>query len=577
MAYEKQEWKNLPDQTTPITAERLSHLETQYDEAIAAIPPAPEPRTAIDRGSLPFPGGVYQLDNEWHPGGQGSNVFQLITVPTKWGPQLVGCAAKGSGIINFTTGKTIHNFADLGPGPMLAPDSYVTQALWRKNDASPLRLYLGGWVKRPAIVGAANNHTNKYSWVGEFDAETLQFIRYIVLDKAKTADSWQSEVSDLIPTPNGLAILRGDAQEGSATGDRNHGTWFYNGDDFTDPAQWQTVETDPSVPNILVKANVARLSQEYAVKGGIYNDRLIVAKNYAKDVLVFNLINNPPTPDPTFTYTSVQARAIGAVKSVDNVWRSRFAKLSSMLWHGTTNGYFLGDPRITGDCIFMPCLISPNGGGIVRAWGYRSQVVQVAGGIVVGVNTDIGGLRTDAAQAMLIYIGMNGTVRILDVGGAYGGLAVYGEHLVYGTANLGHNDTYTNLKENDVAQQSMLVSEINTRRPPAFTERISFTSYSTTTSGENGYFGGYPTLGYKKGSIWLQSTLAGNLTITNWTVAKGGATGNVRRESAPIAFAAGESKWIDLSTIPGALGGDILGFKFSAGSGSLIGSVSLEP
>lgn len=35
MVYVKQDWKNLPDQTTPISAERLSHLETQYDEAVA--------------------------------------------------------------------------------------------------------------------------------------------------------------------------------------------------------------------------------------------------------------------------------------------------------------------------------------------------------------------------------------------------------------------------------------------------------------------------------------------------------------------------------------------------------------
>ena len=34
MAYIKQTWKNLPDQTTPISAERLNHLETQYDSAV---------------------------------------------------------------------------------------------------------------------------------------------------------------------------------------------------------------------------------------------------------------------------------------------------------------------------------------------------------------------------------------------------------------------------------------------------------------------------------------------------------------------------------------------------------------
>lgn len=530
---------------------------------------------AISRASLPLPGGVHPLDDEWAPGGQGSNVFQLITVPTRYGPQLVGCAGKGSGIINFTTGKTIHDFRDLGPGPMLAPDSYVTQALWRKDDASPLRLYLGGWVKRPAVVGTANNHTNKYSWVGEFDAETLEFIRYIVLDKAKTADSWQSEVSDLIPTPNGLIILRGDAQEGTATGDRNHGTWIYDGTNAAS-GSWTTVTTDPSVPDIVIKAKVTRLATEFSLKGGVYNDQLLVARNYGTGVLAFDLLTNPPTPQGGFSYTAIQTRALGSTKTVDSVWRSRFAKLSSMLWHGTTNGYFLGDPRVGGDCLFLPVLMSPNGGGVVRAWGYRSQVVQVAGGIVTAVNTDIGGLRTDAATAFLVYIGMGGSVKILDTAGAYGGIAVYGDRLYFGRANLGHNDTYTNLKENDVEVASMPVEAIHANRPPAFTERISYTSYSTTTSGENGFLGGYPTLGYRKGSLWLQSSLAGTLTITCWSVAKGGATGNVKRDAGTVVFTAGESKWIDLTTLPGALAGDILGFKFSAGSGSLIGQVSFE-
>lgn len=35
MAYLKQTWNNLPDTSTPITAARLGHLETQYDEAVA--------------------------------------------------------------------------------------------------------------------------------------------------------------------------------------------------------------------------------------------------------------------------------------------------------------------------------------------------------------------------------------------------------------------------------------------------------------------------------------------------------------------------------------------------------------
>lgn len=33
-AYVKQEWKDLPDQTTPITAERLNHMEDGISAAV---------------------------------------------------------------------------------------------------------------------------------------------------------------------------------------------------------------------------------------------------------------------------------------------------------------------------------------------------------------------------------------------------------------------------------------------------------------------------------------------------------------------------------------------------------------
>lgn len=35
MVYDKQTWQNSPSTSTPITAERLTHLETQYDNSVA--------------------------------------------------------------------------------------------------------------------------------------------------------------------------------------------------------------------------------------------------------------------------------------------------------------------------------------------------------------------------------------------------------------------------------------------------------------------------------------------------------------------------------------------------------------
>lgn len=37
MVYEKQQWENLPSQATPLSATRLLHMETQYDEAVGEM------------------------------------------------------------------------------------------------------------------------------------------------------------------------------------------------------------------------------------------------------------------------------------------------------------------------------------------------------------------------------------------------------------------------------------------------------------------------------------------------------------------------------------------------------------
>lgn len=47
MTYTKQTWKNLPVQTTPVSAARLNHLETQFDEAKVYT----DPQIAANPGS----------------------------------------------------------------------------------------------------------------------------------------------------------------------------------------------------------------------------------------------------------------------------------------------------------------------------------------------------------------------------------------------------------------------------------------------------------------------------------------------------------------------------------------------
>lgn len=525
--------------------------------------------------------------HEIHPGGQGSNIYHLMRVPTTTGPHLIGSVSKGSGIVDFTTGETIHDFSDLGPGPMLAPGSYAgEQALWYNPVAGKVMLYLGGWVKRPATSGTSNIHTNKYSWVAEFsiDGPAPEFVRYLVLDKAQAADSWQGEVTQIIPTDGRLIILRGDANQGSAPSiaSLNSYSYYYTGTDAGTP-----VTVTVPAGTITIAAQVTLLEAQVAKKGGIYGDQLLIARGASTTVSTFALADGTWAAS-NFGYQSVARQGIGGspAKDVHTVFRSAFAHLGGMLFHGTTNGYFLGDPRVNSntDVKFMPMLICPNGGAsIFRALGWRSRVLQAEGGLIVAANADTSSNRTDAVPSYLLWIGQGGTVRVLRQGGAFGGLEIHDGRLYYGVVNEPHTDIYSNYKHALPQLTSMPLEDIHTARPPAIVERISHTSYAATFSGEAGWLGGYPTLGYGKGHLWLTSSAAGTLTLSAWSVAKGGNSGAVKRDIGTATFTAGETKCIDLATLEGltttggigkALSGDVLGFIFSANT-SLVGEISL--
>lgn len=528
---------------------------------------------------------VGEIGNEYHPGGQGSNVYHLIRVPTPNGPQLVGAMSKGSGIINFTTGETIHDFSDLGPGPMLAPGSYAgEQALWTNPVDGVTRLYLGGWVKRPAIVGATNNHTNKYGWVGEYsiNGPRIEFIRYLVLDKAQAADSWQGEVSQLIPTQERLFILRGDIELGSAPSLASLNGYTYSWDGTNVSGTAPTVTT--AAGTVTLNANVTLFENVQSVKGGIYGDALLLA-NAGTNVSVFDLVNASYAKTTT-SFSGITVRALGgSTKAVSSTFRSEFAQLGGMLFHGTTNGYFLGDPRVAGDCVFMPMLATPNGGaGLVRAFGWRARIIEAEGGLIVPVNSDLFG-RTDAIQSFLLWIGHGGTVKVLRTGGSFAGVEVHDGRLYYGVSNEPHTDVYSNYKNCRPQLASMALEDIHTAPPPSFTERISHTAYTAGSSGTSGYLGGYPTLGYKDGSLWLKSSTAGTLTLSCWSVGKGSSSDTVRRDVGTVVFAAGDTKYVDLASLEGLDrtgglgrvlgGGDVFGWKFSVNT-SLIGAVSLS-
>lgn len=53
------EWENKPAKTTPVSADRLNHMETQYDEAIAAVPGAVASALLAQGNGTPMGSGLY--------------------------------------------------------------------------------------------------------------------------------------------------------------------------------------------------------------------------------------------------------------------------------------------------------------------------------------------------------------------------------------------------------------------------------------------------------------------------------------------------------------------------------------
>lgn len=58
MPYEKQDWQDLPAKTTPVSAARLSHMETQYEEAVADAKTYTDDELAEALAALPVPRGT---------------------------------------------------------------------------------------------------------------------------------------------------------------------------------------------------------------------------------------------------------------------------------------------------------------------------------------------------------------------------------------------------------------------------------------------------------------------------------------------------------------------------------------
>lgn len=581
--------------------------------------------------TVPKPGFARDISGKYHPGGNGNNIYQLLRVLIDGRPHLVGSVSKSEGFItDFTTGEVLYNFADFGGAPYLGSDSYCCATEWTNPADGITRYYFGGWFKSPVQVPASGqqNHTNKYGYV----VETADFKTWnvIVKDKAQAYDSWQAEVSDLVATNDALYIFRGDTQAGGAgtltaataagatsatatmtfpqlpypagttvyldygtanaetavvasvsgsaspytitfaspltkahasgaaitdaPGDLNQGIWKYTGG---------------AVPGTV--PTLSRVTNYWTIKGLVYQDRLVATQWGTPNILQYD----PANSDAAGTAYSYNAKVVFGTASSgwneNGAYRAGYGILGGHLVHGTANGYYLGNVLNAGNVGFVPLAITPDDGGtFARATGWRSVFRQVAGGLVFAANAELGGIAD--ALSFLYWLGPGGTIRVLDVGGSYGGIEVYDDRLYFGVSNSHHAGPITNYKLDSPMLGSLPLETLKTANPPGFTENIKYNSY-TSVAGVIGWLGGYPTLGYRKASLVINAGAAGNLTVQTISPGRASMSGaDATASYTTIAIAATTPTVVDLTPY---LDGGILLFKYSV-STSIKGRISFQ-
>ncbi len=460
------------------------------------------------------------VNDEHHPEWHGSNVYGLIRMTTDDGRQhLVGTVSKAARIVDFTTGQTVYDFASFGAKPRSGGDSYGAVAYWRG------RYYFGGWVIAPHPAGAAFNTTDKYTYL----ISTTDLVSWAIhiKDKAPDSLSWQAEISDLVATNDHLYVLRGDtAGIGSGTG-----LWRYDGTDVVN------VTTGP------------------AIYGALNEDALWYSVRGTAGINIRDL--NTET-NATRTLTDVPTM-VGGAKTWETVWQGGSAILAGRVHAFCADGFFVLRQDDPDTQVFVPCVMSAISDD-KRVFGWRSQVAYAAGGIVVAANTAdtvrLGG--TTAQQSLLLWIGPNGQVRILDTGGMFSGIAVFADRLYYGVSANPHGNNFNNHQVGGITLSSIPLSDIK-RTTVALYERVE------NPQTINGIWGGYPTLGYTHGKAILTPAATGTLTIWQWS------TERTNQSLGTIEFTAGQTQLIDLSTY---FAGGLMGFSFSAAC-DLEGSIAL--
>ena len=530
---------------------------------------------------LASPGQIGKQQSRFAPGGQGDNIYHLLRAIRNGRPTLVGSVSKGGdGIIDFMTGELLYNFHDFDTlaGATFAPnenrlgyDSYSACCQWTDSNGNVWYCF-GGWVKTPALLTTSSDMTNKYSYV----VATKDFVNwYIPLADYDTASAgssstWACEVSDLIPTPAGLLILRGD-------GNYHPGVYLWTGSTTTNSASLITG------------------SDSYSwYKGCVYQDYLIGVR------LTSSYYGTISLADGLFTVaqvgiTSTRPSRAGGTWAVPGSFDALGAiqNFGGIQWQGSCDGFYVG-LYSDGSAPFVPCFVLPNvgSGSMLRVHGWRSPCKQIAGGLVWAVNCDDSGTDAyDAAPSYLLYMTEGGKIKVLMQGGHFGAIEVYNDRLYFGVNSGYHGNTYSRIRNHNPMLMSLPLEQIINGAPPPITENFSY-SYTVPTgtfpnqsggSGINGVIGGYPTLGYSRGSLLINSSVSGTLTIMTYVPTR--TTSGVQSVVdnvvyGTVALTANTTTQINLANFNSGqnalIDGGILAFMFSA-AGTLSGRIALMP
>ena len=490
-----------------------------------------------------IPGEVYSQSDYYGPSGQGDHISHLMSVVRKGRQTLVGSVASaGMGIYDFGTGEVIYDFKDfdgigngVGRTNRIGFDAYCAQCQWRGW------YVFGGWVKTPAILGTSSNHTNKFAYV----VATQDFTTWKVILKDQTTAGevalgyWAKEVTDLVSTPLGVYILRGDGQG------HGGGTFLWDG----------TFAGDGSA-NI-----IAKNTSDSPGKACIYKDNLVMSLFSSSNIRGDSLVPAIIVDKSYQSYASANART-GGVYGPSGQIACQPAVLGAQFILGTKNGFFIGTDSLGANSQFIPLGVTATTGGSAsfRAFSWRSTVKQIEGGIVTAINGEHDGAY-DINGSWLVFIGSNGVVKILDTAALITSIEVHQGYLYYSKTSNPSEGTFTNIKHSCPQLCRMPLSDILRGKPPTFGEVVSYDTYVAATSGVNGVLGGWPLAGYTSGELDVYASVAGTLTLMSY-IPNRTFTGQMSTlRTSTVTFTAGQRQQIDLASY--IKSGQILAMKYS--------------